>query len=123
VTERLDHPAWQARIAKLASVMTKPMKAHAIVLAATVDFGWGENFTINVLAAGERKAFYSVGDIWHLTGAVKPDRYAKTTRVEPTFGQISCRECGESVVRKSGRQLFCSESCRCRHARKKGAAA
>lgn len=115
MTERVDHPAWAAHVARLASIITKPMSTVAIQSAACFDFGWDYSFTVNVLAAGENKQLFNQGKIWRrATGYKAPNKHqqAKPERAPRQLLPGHCVICGDPYQRSGPAQRYCGEACR-----------
>lgn len=107
--------SWETAAAKLASIITRPMHVASICVEASSEWGWEQTFTVNVLAAGEKKSFIS--------GLDGKWSRAPGARVEPTAkvnGQLVgygvnfkiCKQCDVEFVPRSQRQMYCHHNCR-----------
>lgn len=119
--EPQNDPIWATRVALLAPLIVGHMTTPMVQLVAKREFKWPENLTLNVLAAGERRDFFSKDGEWRRSGA-GPKQHSD--RVDPEAGSLptrACKFCTEPFVPRRPKMVFCSGNCRAAAGRKRAA--
>jgi hypothetical protein len=116
---RIGDLSWRPAIAALVSLLDKPLTAREIKLRARGQYGWTEAFTLNVMAAGEGRSFFTMGPIWHrVATAERGDwserRVLKGSAARPgrPKNKRECQHCHKLYMPNAGCQRFCSIGCR-----------
>lgn len=77
--EPASHPHWRARARKLALAMRgRRLKSSEMLSLGRMAFGWHEEQTRNVLAAGENQELYEHGGMWQSLVAAEAEERTGT---------------------------------------------
>jgi hypothetical protein len=119
--EPQNDPIWATRVAVLAPLIVGHMTTPMVQLVAKRELKWPENLTLNVLAAGERRDFFSKDGEWRLPGAGPRQHIGRVQPEQSLLPTRACKFCTQVFVPRRTKMVFCSGNCRSAAGRKRAA--